>query len=352
MELVQIGICFRVYKGLINSPYDQRFMSGQWTLPIELRDFRSEDYGKLARVFGSIFPDYDRTPEEWKFEDESLDRSKFHFKRYSCITKESPEPVGFAQCQHVPWMYHPKKLWFDIWVDPKHQKKGVGSVLYERLSQDFKELGTVTSWTGVREDMPYPIQFATNRGFHEKMRAWESRLNPAAVNLSAFQKYVDKASQHRIHFATLASEMQNDPESYRKLHALVQAVSEDIPRPEQFTPVSFEQWSAFEMKSPNLVPQGYMIAKDGDNYVGMSTVWKAQKDPKGLYQGLTGVIREYRGRGIAVALKLKVIEFARNNKYEKLKTWNDSTNAPMLGINVKLGFKREVGWITLEKNLA
>ncbi len=298
-------------------------MSGQWTLPIELRDFRPDDYGKLAHVFGSIFPDYDRTPEEWRFEDESLDRSKFHFKRYSCFTKDVQEPVGFAQCQHIPWMYHPKKLWFDIWVDPQHQRKGIGSALYERLGQDFKDFGAVTTWTGA-----------------------------ATVNLSVFQKYVDKASQYRIHFVTLADEMRTDPDCYRKLHALVQAVSEDIPRPEQFTPVSFDQWSAFEMKSPNLVPQGYMIAKDGDKYVGMSTVWKAQKDPRGLYQGLTGVIREYRGRGIAVALKLKVIEFARNNKYEKLRTWNDSTNAPMIGINIKLGFKREVGWITLEKNLA
>src|SRR3989449_7168629 len=249
-------------------------------------------------------------------------------------------------------MYPPKKLWFVTWVDPQDQGKEIGSALYERLRQDCKDFGAVTAWPGVREDIPLPIKFATNRGFHEKMRAWESGLNPATVNLSVFQKYVDKASQHRIYYVTLADEMRSDPDCYRKLHALVQAVSEDIPRPEQFTPVSFEQWSAFEMKSPNLVPQGYMIAKDGDNYVGMSTVWKAQKDPKGLYQGLTGVIREYRGRGIAVALKLKVIEFARSHKYEKLKTWNDSTNAPMLGINVKLGFKREVGWITLEKNLA
>src|SRR5207245_3835156 len=185
-----------------------------------------------------------------------------------------------------------------------------------------------------------------------KMRAWESRLNPAAVNLSLFQKYVEKASQHQIHFVTLADEMRSDPECYGKLHALVQSISQDIPRPEQFTPVSFEQWSAFEMKSPNLVPQGYMIAKDGDKYVGMSREWRAQKYHKGLYQGLTGVIREYRGLGIAVAFKLKVIEFARSNKYEKVKTWNDSTNAAMLGINIKLGFKREVGWITLEKNLA
>jgi GNAT superfamily N-acetyltransferase len=327
-------------------------MSGQWTLPLEIREFKSDDYWKLAQVFGSIFPDYDRTPEEWKFEDESLDKSKFHFKRYSCIAREGGEPVGFAQCQHIPWMYHPKKLWFDIWVDPRHQRKGAGSALYDRLGRDFKDLGTITSWTGVKEDMAFPIKFALNRGFHEKMRAWESRLNPTTFDFSPFQKYADKASQQRIRIVALADEMKTDPECYRKLHSLVQAISEDIPRPEQFTPVSFEQWSAFEMKNPNLVPHGYMIAKDQDRYVGMSTVWKAQKDPKGLYQGLTGVTREYRGRGIAVALKLKVIEYARDNKYQKLKTWNDSTNAPMLGINIKLGFKREVGWITFEKNLA
>src|SRR3989442_14909397 len=97
-------------------------------------------------------------------------------------------------------MYHPKKLWVDIWVDPQHQRKGIGNALYERLTQEFKVLGAVTSWTGVREDMPLRIKFAMNRGFHEKMRAWESRLNPATVNLLAFQTYLDKAAQHRIHF--------------------------------------------------------------------------------------------------------------------------------------------------------
>src|SRR6266704_1266416 len=77
-------------------------MSRQWTLPLEISEFKTDEYGKLAHVFGSIFPDYDRTPEEWRFEDESLDKSKFHFKRYSCINKETEEPVGFGQCQHVP----------------------------------------------------------------------------------------------------------------------------------------------------------------------------------------------------------------------------------------------------------
>ncbi len=109
---------------------------------------------------------------------------------------------------------------------------------------------------------------------------------------------------------------------------------------------------AVELKNPDLLPEGYMIAKDRDRYVGVSVVWRSESDPRGLYQGNTGVIREYRGRGIAMALKLRVLDYAKNKGYERVKTWNDSTNAAMLGINMKLGFKRQVGWITFEKNLA
>src|SRR3989440_6365813 len=108
-------------------------MSGQWTLPIELREFRADDYGSLAHVFGSIFPDYDRTPEEWRFEDESLDKSKVHFKRYSCFSPGVQDTVGVVQCQHIPWMYHPKKHWVHILGDPQHHRKGIGRTLFERL---------------------------------------------------------------------------------------------------------------------------------------------------------------------------------------------------------------------------
>ena len=155
-----------------------------------------------------------------------------------------------------------------------------------------------------------------------------------------------------ITITNLAQERKNGPDSLKSLHELVQLISADMPSPAAFTPVSYEQWEAFELKNPSLLPEAYMIAKDGPKYVGLSTVWRLDKEPRGLVQGNTGVRREYRGRGIAVALKLKVIDFARRNGYRKLKTWNASNNAPMLAVNTKLGFKREVGWITLEKALA
>ena len=36
---------------------------------------------------------------------------------------------------------------------------------------------------------------------------------------------------------------------------------------------------------------------------------------------------------------------------ESIKTWNDSTNSPILRLNRKLGFRRHAVWSKLEKKL-
>jgi len=248
-------------------------------------------------------------------------------------------------------MFHPKKFWFDGWVDPKHQGKGIGSAVYDRLKNDFDEHSAIAAWMGIRENMTASIAFAQRRGFSEKMRGWESTVDPYQVNTSEFQKYSIRASQAGIQFSTLEQELQDDPECYMKLYELVQTAFRDVPIPDTPTDTPYDQWLAFEMKNPNLIPQAYMIAKDGEKYVGTSVVWRLKKEPRSLYQGLTGVLRQYRGKGIAVALKLRVLDFARKNGFDNIRTFNASTNEGMLNINMKLGFKRDLAWITFEKNL-
>ena len=324
-------------------------MSGQRTLYLKIREFKPSDYPRLSEIYNANFPDYQRSVNEWRIRDESVDKSKYYLQRYVFLEKDSI--VGFGDLAHVTDMFHPHKYWMTIVVDPASQGRGVASKIYESLIGKLTELKAVSVWTGSRENLPRLTAFYQHRGFEEKQRVWESRLDVIKMDTSLLQEYLDKVRRQGIIITSLALERETDPDSLRKLHELVQIISADIPGPDPFTPISYEQWEAFEIKNPNLLPEGYMIAKDGSKYVGLSTVWRIDKEPKGLGQGNTGVRPEYRGRGIAIALKLNVIDFARRNGYTRVKTWNDSINAPMLAVNIKLGFKRQVGWLTLEKTI-
>ena len=324
----------------------------QRTLSIEFREFDSSDYRRLAEIYDAIFPERSRSIEEWRFYDDSLDRSKYYFKRYAGLNATTGDVLGFGELWNPPWMFHPKKFWLDGWVDPKHHGQGVGGAIYDRLAQELERLGASTAWMGIREDMVASSAFTRNRGFSEKMRGWESTINPLHVDTSKFEIYSQRASKAGIEFSNLNRELREDPECYKKLYELVQTAFRDVPIADTPTDTPYDQWLSFEMKNPNLVPQAYMIAKDRDQYVGTSVVWRLKKEPRSLYQGLTGVLREYRGKGIGMALKLRVLDFARRNGFDNIRTFNASTNEGMLAINKRLGFKPDSAWITFEKNLA
>jgi hypothetical protein len=62
-----------------------------------------------------------------------------------------------------------------------------------------------------------------------------------------------------------------------------------------------------------------------------------------MHHSFTGVLRAYRGRRLALALKLLSISAAQRYDVDYLYTNNDSSNAPMLAINRRLGYQESPG---------
>jgi RimJ/RimL family protein N-acetyltransferase len=55
---------------------------------------------------------------------------------------------------------------------------------------------------------------------------------------------------------------------------------------------------------------------------------------------MTGTLRSFRGRGLARLAKLCQLEWAARNGIVSVVTENDETNAPMLAVNTRLGYRR------------
>jgi mycothiol synthase len=102
---------------------------------------------------------------------------------------------------------------------------------------------------------------------------------------------------------------------------------------------------------PESLPDAFFIVRDGLRYVGMSYLHRDNKIPDRLLQRITAIHAEYRGRGIALALKVKTIAYAQQHGFHEIRTAVESNNPSMLAINAKLGFVQGLGLVLFEKKL-
>ncbi|RIL09261.1 GNAT family N-acetyltransferase [bacterium] len=313
-----------------------------------IRPATPDDYPVLVAIGNRAFPEYPDTVDEWRHWDDHRN-PKLRFQRF--VAELDGQIVGFGEHSQDEGMYHPRKFSVEITVDPDQRRRGVGGALYDHIARALADADPIAYWTNIREDHAAGLRFAAARGFREVMRNWENHLRMADYAPERFAGAVEKAEATGIAFRTFGELRASDPDFFRKLFAVQEEISQDAPQPDPATPLDFETWRGRTVNNPNLIPDGYFIACDGDRYVGISTLFSSQTE-NFLYTGWTGVLRAYRRRGIALALKLKALDHARSLGAPLVKTWNASTNVGMLAINADLGFQKQPAWIIHVLDLA
>ncbi len=312
-----------------------------------IRAFTPTDYPAITAVHNTVYPDYPQTPDEFRYWDEHREP---HCRAARWVAEQNGAIVAAGSYEQWAFQYHPRKFAFDLWVVPERQAKGIGKRLYEQLLAALAPFDPLSIRTHARENLDRSRHFLEARGFRPGMAEWESRLDLAAFDPARYAGGEERVMAQGIELRSL-KELEHDPERDRKVWELDWAVTQDVPSDEPATRVSFEHFLTSQMQHPNFLPDAYFVAVDGEHYVGLSTLWKCQGSPD-LDTGLTGVRREYRRRGIALALKNRALTWAKAAGRPQVKTWNATSNEGMLGINVQLGFARQPAWIEWTKTLA
>ena len=101
--------------------------------------------------------------------------------------------------------------------------------------------------------------------------------------------------------------------------------------------VSFEQWLEDYWRHPDTDLDASVAAVIEDRPVAFSHLRIA---PGGrAVTDMTGTLRDYRGRGLALLAKRATLVNAAGRGVELVSTENDEKNAPMLRVNEKLGYR-------------
>ncbi len=94
----------------------------------------------------------------------------------------------------------------------------------------------------------------------------------------------------------------------------------DVPGEEEAEVAPFEEWLSMDMQGAGDRPEATFLALADGEVVAYAKLSLSLARPTVAMHDMTGVLRAWRGRGIARALKAAEIAWAKESGYERLET--------------------------------
>jgi mycothiol synthase len=317
---------------------------------LAIRPFAESDYERLAEIVTTIDPSAPRSAAWYRHRDRTWNPSHWCLR---LVAEQDRAVVGWGEISHMWWAYHPRKFMLRLNVDPAHQHHGIGKQLYTHLDEALRTQDPLLVRAETRDGRSVSLSFLEHRGFREVRRRWESRLELDRFQPDECESVIERLTQGGIRLATFAEEsVRNGDQFLRDLFDLEMVANRDEPGFDLDASTAFDQFVSSELQSPEVLHDGSFVALHEQRLVGDSRLKRDPSRERVLHVGYTAVHPAYRGRGIAVALKVRAIGYARARGFAEIRTQNDSTNDAMLHINERLGFVKEPAWIVYEQTSA
>jgi GNAT superfamily N-acetyltransferase len=249
--------------------------------------------------------------------------------RVDLIAELDGEPVAAAFVERHGENVAGPVAWISVRVLAEHRRRGVGTALFRELSTVARADGKSELVFSARHDDPDSLDYLGKRSFVEALRMRESVLDLADA-LTSFEP------------PTGVTLVPFTPELDDAVYDVALDVARDVPTAqESFEIGSIDQWRADQLPATTLRGCSFVAVADRE-LVGYAILVEGEQG-EGLH-AMTGVRRAWRRRGIALALKQAQIDAAKAAGLRRLRTANAVEN-PMLQVNARLGFLRDVDWL-------
>jgi mycothiol synthase len=287
-------------------------------MAIELIDGRA-DTASVARITSEVL--------RWLiFEPEAIEHFRAQIPtRRDWLGLLDGEPVGVGSAG-VPVGQEASGVAMSmLFVLREARHRGVGGLLYRQVSAHARGLGRTELLMFSFEDDPDTAGFAEHHGFEVVGRTRGLRLPLDACPRPELTAPVG------VTITTLAEQ----PDLARGVWEIACEAFPQIPHggdaPMQAG--GYEEFVAFHLSGPRFIPEATFVALVREDVVGYAQLaWMSRSD--GIADHAMIAVRDnWRGRGVAQALKASQIAWAIDTGLHELRAGNDERNRPARAVN-------------------
>jgi GNAT superfamily N-acetyltransferase len=248
-----------------------------------------------------------------------------------------PGSPGYESNKHI--------LWADASVHPDHRRRGIGRSWIPLTLELMDRHGCTTLSMGTEEESGHA--FLKWMGADARFGGAENRLQMSSVDWAMLRRWAEDGpkrsptSRLEVYDSHLPEEMWEDycPQFASMLNTMPweQMDHGDI----VVTPAHMQDWYR-RLDAQGASEYTMLIREPGGIISGITDMQYAPYRPAMIHQGFTGVRTDAQGRGLGKWLKAAMLLHMRElyPKLEVVVTENAGSNAPMLAINKKIGFKQ------------
>jgi len=296
------------------------------------------DLGGIVELNNLCFPNSPRSLESQQF---FFGNKALEFFDSVFVAEENNQLVGFgAVFGDDRWYDIATTFEYEVWIHPSFRKQGIAEKLYDVLEYQRRYLNCTRLIARCLEGEPTGADWLDKKGFSRQKKIPISRLDlltfknngvytPENIQIVVYGNWDDSDKEEKLwrFNEELLVELYSD-RGYRK-------------RP-------IEGWRKC-WNNPTMHQDSVMVALSGEEIVGMTDVKLRAGIQRYAITNFTGVLSDYRKRGIATALKTaQAIELKRLG-CPGIVAWDRDLPEPIRRIHSKLGYTEQPAELIYEK---
>lgn len=298
--------------------------------PLDPRDPHA--VATYCAIRNAVDPDEGETPEGVAWEEATYPGQVWRFVAWT-----EGEAVGAATTGrlHVYAADHPQ-FYLGIWALDRPHRADVQAALHRAASERARAAGKTGFRCWVSAAQTEFVTLLESLGFVEQNRAKAVALDIRRLR-AADPSGPNPAPPDGFEIVTLAER----PDLVPGVHRCAVEAFPSIPSSAPMDPGTLEEFTARDVYRERVPIDAFFVAVDSatGEAAGYANLIYAAGSTKVAHHDMTAVRPAFRGRGLAVALKQATIAWAVRSGLDELRANNDEENAPMRGINARLGYQ-------------